>query len=186
MDNHPREEALALYSTGDLESNQLRSVTEHLADCELCRNCVAQFEQIEGLLARVTAEPPAKELQEVRQRVMAALHKNRRRRLYFEWAAAAAAIAVTALLLPHKHSVPVKPHTVAVANVPAPRAVQAQEVPVVRHTPRRRRSAGLRSIALITRPGEAPSIKITTADPSVVILLPPETRQIERTDSDDD
>jgi hypothetical protein len=183
--HHPPQETLALYSTADLDAPELKSIAEHVALCEACRDCIAEFEQVARLLTGLAGEPSTEDLQEVRRRVLVALDKNRKRHRYLEWAAAAPVIAVAALLLPHKHQVPVQPPTMPVLRVPAPPAVLAQEVPIARHKIRRP-SAGLRSVALIARAGEEPSIKIMTADPSVVILLPPDSRDDERTQSNDE
>ena len=136
------------------------------------------------MLASAGVQPSTGDLQEVRQRVLGALGKKTKRRSYLGWAAVAAALAVTALLLPYKQPAPVEPTRIAAARPPAPPAHGA-EISVVRHE-RHPRGAGLRSVALIARAGEAPSIKIVTADPSIVILLPPEPQGNERTESNDE
>jgi hypothetical protein len=185
MNNHPAEEALALYSTGDLDTTELESIAEHIEACDACHECVAQFEQAAALLAGLRGEPSTEDLHEVRQRVLGALNKSRKRRFYLGWAAAAAATAVVALLVPHKHFVPVEPPRLPVMRPPAPPTMLAQEIPVARQKTRRP-SAGIRSVALIARGGGTPSIKIVTADPSVVILLPPDSQDNERTQSNDE
>ena len=186
MNSHPREDALALYSTGDLEAGELKPVAEHVRECDECRDYVAEFARLEGTLASVAGEPSAEDLLDVRQRVMRALEGTTKRHIRFEWAAAVAALVALLVLLHHRerpvaeiHSIPARIATVH-ASEPAPKAV-----PVVRHRPRLR-APGMRSVALVTRPGEEPLIKVATSDPKVVILLQPDTPNNERTESNDE
>ena len=189
MSSHPSEEAVALYASGDLEAGELNSIAEHVRDCAGCRECVARFQQVAGVLASDAGEPSAEDLLDVRQRVMRTLESTRRQRISFRWAAAVAALAALVVLLRHRehpaaeiHSVPA---TVATVRAPAPApAVKAAAV-VVRHRARLR-APGLRSVALVTRRGEEPLIKIATTDPKVVILLQPDTQDNERTESNDE
>jgi anti-sigma factor ChrR (cupin superfamily) len=186
MISHPREEALALYSSGDLEAGELRAIAEHIRGCAECRECVARFQQIDGMLANGAGEPSAEDLLDVRQRVMRALEATPKRRIGFRWAAAVAALAALAVWLQHRerpateiHSIPARIATVR-APEPAPKAVPMMQ--------RRHRlpAPGLRSVALVTRPGEEPLIKIATSDPKVIILLQPDTPNDERTESNDE
>lgn len=190
MTSHPREEELALYSTADLDQSQLTRIAEHLDNCAGCRDCLARFEHVGQMLASVAAEPSTEDLLEVRQRVMHALDSTRKRHLGFQWAAAVAALAVLALLLHHKphakgeiYATAAKIATVQPPPV-APVRATVQTKPVVRRSPRLH-APGLRSIALITRPGEEPLIRIATADPKVLILLPPDPQKDERTESNE-
>lgn len=186
MNSHPREDALALYSTGDLEAGELRSVAEHVRKCDECRDCVAEFAPLEGTLASVAGEPSAEDLLDVRQRVMRALEGKSKRRIRFERAAAVAALVALIVLLHHRErpvaeirSIPARIATVHAPEL-APKAVA-----VVRRRPRLR-APGLQSVALVRRPGEEPLIKIATSDPKVVILLQPDTPKDERTESNDE
>ncbi|HEX3681234.1 MAG TPA: hypothetical protein VHU83_01745 [Bryobacteraceae bacterium] len=186
MTSHPGEDALALYSSGDLEAGDLRSMAEHVRGCAECRACLAQLQRVDGILAAMASEPSAEDLLEVRQRVMCALERTRKRRAGFEWAAAVAALAALIVLLPHRErppaEIPPVPARVAPVHAPAP---APKAVAVVRRRPRLL-APGLRSVALVTRPGEEPLIKIATSDPNIVILLPPDTQKDERTESNDE
>src|ERR1700733_8923575 len=114
MTSHPGERALALYSSGDLEAGDVRSIAAHVRGCVECRECVAQFQQVAGMLASGAGEPSAEDLLDVRQRVMLALEGTRKRRVGFEWAAAVAALAVLVVLFPHRERRPV-----AIPSMPA-------------------------------------------------------------------
>ena len=188
MINHPSEQTLALYSTGDLEESELRSITDHVAACEACRDCAGQFAQMQQMLMHAAVEPSAGELLEVRRRVIGALEGRRQWRIAFQWAAAAAALVALAVLLHPKHrSASLVPPAPKIAIVqpplvaPAP-IISAQRV-LVKHRPR---LAGMRSVALVTRPGEEPFMKIATTDPNIIILLPPDAQNQKRTESNDE
>jgi hypothetical protein len=186
MTRHPCEEELALYSSGDLEAGDVRSIAAHVRGCAECRECVGQFQQVAGMLASGAGEPSAEDLLDVRQRVMLALEGTRKRRVGFEWAAAVAALAALVVLLPHRERRPAEISSVParIAAVPVPAPVPTA-VPIVRRRPRLR-APGLRSVVLVTRPGEEPLIKIATTNPNVVILLQPDTQDNERTESNDE
>jgi hypothetical protein len=193
---HPREEELALYSTSDLEPAALSRIAVHVNGCPRCRECLAQFEQVERVLAGMAAapeawEPESGDLQEVRQRVMLALPVAHKPRWRIEWALAAATLLALLVLLSRNSHSPVEPHT-NLANSPllqmpgqlpsSPVAVTDLAAP----RPRRRLLApGLRSIALVTRPDRQSLIRIVTTDPNVVILLPANPQNDERTESNE-
>jgi hypothetical protein len=185
MDNHPREDALALYSTADLDERELTSIAEHVRSCAECRLSVGQFQQIAAMLPGVAGEPSPGDLLDVRQRVMRALERTRKQRIRWQWAPAVAALVALFVLLSHKERPMAEIHPIAARVATVHATLPAQKaVPIVR---RRRRlgAPGLRSIALVMRPGEEPVIEIATSDPKVVILLPP-TQNNEGTESNDD
>jgi len=143
------------------------------------------------MLASVAGEPSAEDLLEVRQRVMGALGGTRKRRWSLQWAAGVAALAALVLLFQQKRHSGVemnRPPARTATIQHAPEAAElsrnfVREIPVLRRGPHLR-AAGLRSIAL-TGPTEEAVIKITTSDPKVVILLPPDIQNDERTETND-
>jgi anti-sigma factor RsiW len=198
MTGHPCEEELALYSTGDLDAESLGAIAGHVGGCGECRERVAEFERIGQLVANLGSEREPEnfddDLNDVRQRVLNQVNTARAWRRRFEWAAAAAALIALAVLLHREPSPRVEMRSATTATAAMPNAVTATAtarpdqrvsvVPVVRHK-RAGRSAGLRSIALITRQGNGDLIRITTADPNVVILLPSGSVSEERTQSNE-
>ncbi|MBV9760156.1 MAG: hypothetical protein JO340_06300 [Acidobacteriaceae bacterium] len=187
---HPREEQLALYSTGDLDPDALERIAAHLDECLRCRECADQFYQLQQVLATPAAEPDAKDLQNVRRRVMENLPRGVERRWRFEWAIALAALIALVIFLNRSlHSpaplpvVPAQPVAAALlAQLPSsPIAIKELAMPR-RASPR---APGLGSIALVARPDREPLIKIATTDPKIVILLTPSSPNEERTESNE-
>jgi anti-sigma factor RsiW len=189
--NHVQEHQLALYSTGDLDSSQREDLEQHIAHCPSCRQRLAEFEHLQTVFSSLRAEPSPKNVRDVRTRVMQAIQNESKPHCILKWApAAAAVIAVVLLLYGNQRPVaknPVRPPLAAVQH--APEAASWPSAPVhtvraasrVRHRP----AAGLRSIALLTAADHAPTIKITTSDPKVIILLPPDSSSDERTQTND-
>jgi|SRR5579875_3131167 len=191
MTSHLSEETLALYSTGDLEAHELRRAAGHVDNCAQCRTSLSQYERQQQKLAGVAAEPSPEDLSEVRRRVLRVLDGRKKRVAGWQAAAAVAALAVLALLVWHREP-PREVHraqaSVAAVKTPvmqAPLRAPVQKIPTVHHQ-RRVRAPGLRSVALVMQAGKAPLIKIATSDPGVIILLPPDTTNDERTESNDE
>ncbi len=177
MSNHPGEERLALYFRDDFDGDEGRAVEEHLQGCAGCQRIVSDFQRSHELIDTFSAEPTPEQLSEVRRAVMSHLadHKNRWSAPLAGMAAAAAAVLFATL---YTHRAPVYiPPVVTVRHVAPERRVVS--LPPALHVNRKihhRPAAGLRSVELIAREDQAPLIKMTTADPNVVILL-----QTERT-----
>ena len=171
MMEHIREEQLALYATGDLAPNETSAVATHVRSCETCQGTVSVFRERQGFITSALIDPAADELLEVRERVAVKLGQSRS---WAVWAAVAAA-AVAALII----GVENKPATVPKPVLPVvqlkPPKVPRLDIPQLRtavlHKPRvRQRHAGIRSVDLIARSDQPTLIKMTTADPNVVIL----------------
>lgn len=190
---HPREEELALYSTGDLGRGALDRIASHLELCPRCRESLAQFQRLEHMLAAPAPEPCAADLQEVRRRVMFALPGASQPRWRFDWGlkelAAAAALIALVLFIRNLYSParlpvePAKPVSIELpaALPPSPLALRNVNLPRAR----RPRAPGVRSIGLVTRPDRGPLIEIATTDPHVIILLPAAPQNEERTQSNE-
>jgi anti-sigma factor RsiW len=187
--NHPPETELALYSSGDLSSGDLVSVSRHLTDCIACRQRVSEFERLQTIFASLPAEPATDDLLAVRARVLEALNRHRKWQKVGKWALTAAAAAALVVLVRLQRPPVIHQRAIATAQQNAPQPIPAphrrpQTLPVVHRRPHPVQP-GLRSIALITAPGQSPMIRMTTSDPNVIILLPPDLQSDERTQSND-
>lgn len=185
---HVSESQLALYSTGDLESMELELVARHLADCTECRERSAEFKNLQGVFSNLQIEPTSDDLRQMRVQTMQAIRTNQRHSGLWRWAPAAAAVVAIVLLFRGNHTPvpenhPVRPKFVAVQRSLQPEA-PVHVIPVVRPI-HRRPPAGLKSIALLTTADHEPTIKITTFDPNVIILLPSDSSSDERIESND-
>ena len=175
MKEHIAEEQLALYAAGDLAAEEQRAVAAHVEDCADCRNTATEFRQTRTFLSESLSDPDAADLFVVRESVLRGLAHQRNGGRRWAWmlagAAAILALAVVSLRFEGQPAIaPLKPPAVL------PGKILPLETPHVqtailrnRHT-RARDAAGIRSVALITRANQPPLIKMTTADPKVVIL----------------
>jgi hypothetical protein len=180
MMEHIREERLALYAGGDLPVNERGVVTAHLNECCECLTRLREFQEAQNFVLAALKDPERDELAEVREHLAAKLRLGRstekRRVWWFAGAAAAAALLTVALTLDHRPAV--KQETIAFSQPqPAKKAtatpeLQAIQRPIVapRRKPSRNREVGIRSVALIARENQPSILKMTTADPNVVIL----------------
>ena len=190
MTNHVQENQLALYSSGDLDSSQLKHLELHIAHCQSCRDRLAEFRHLQTIFSSLRAEPSPSDVQDVRRRVMRAIQNESNPYRMVKWAPAAAA-AIAAILLFQGNQKPVTrsqvpPRLAAVQHpeAPFPPSAPAHAVRAVRRI-HHRPAPGLRSIALLTSANHSPIMKITTSDPNVIILLPPDSSSDERTQTNE-
>jgi anti-sigma factor RsiW len=175
MMEHICEEQLALYAAGDLAPDETNTVAGHVQHCQICHAVVAGFRETQSFLASSLIDPPADELSVVRERIR--LKLRQRRGAHWRWASyaagVAAAIALMFTAIGLKPAVTPQPAPVVARFVPpeAPH-VEIPQVPrLVLHSPRaRHRDGGIRSVDLIARADKPMLLKMTTADPEVVIL----------------
>lgn len=168
---HIREEQLALFATGDLALNETSATAAHVQACETCQALVAGFRDVQDFVSSALLDPPADELVEVRDRMRM---KLRARRSWTGWAVTAAA-AVALVLIGTENKPITEPQPVPPVAQLKPLEVPHLPIPqlstVVLHRPRvRHQNAGIRSIDLIARADQPMLIKMTTADPNVMIL----------------
>ena len=177
MIEHVSDERLALYAGGDTTEREASAISQHLRSCEECRSAMAAFENVRDLLACSYGEPEPSDLCEIRQRIA---RETERAAGGNRWAWLLAGTAAAALVLislagirqqrpASKTPVPAI-QLIAPPIMPAPPLV---EIPTLRNIARRtvrKREAAIRSVALITRANEPSLIRMTTADPNVVIL----------------
>lgn len=182
MTAHTSEEQLSLYAAGDLDADTSAKIAAHVSGCESCRAQVDQFRDTLRLIASSFPEPSAEDLSTFRAGLLEQLHRPKQRRASWIWAlAAATAVLALVLLLPRNEKRPAASVVpTALDLTPLPNAVVRLDVPhlepaVSRHMRRPQPEAGIRSVALVTRPNQPALIRMTTADPNVVILWQPDT-----------
>lgn len=182
MTHHIDENRLALYSTRDLDPAELASTAHHLSACPACRARLSEFERLQHIFATFPAEPAVDDLRDLRLRTLQAVDSTARHRRTWRWASASAVAAVVlALLLFRPHSAPTKqtpsiPAQIQTAALPAQSPRPLHSIPAVRHFPHRRvTQPGIKSVSFIASAGPEPTLKITTSDPNVIILLPPDS-----------
>lgn len=181
MTAHTSEEQLSLCAAGDLDADTSAKIAAHVSGCESCRAQVDQFRDTLRLIASSFTEPSAEDLSTFRAGLLEQLHRPKQRRASWIWAlAAATAVLALVLLLPRseKRAAHVASESLALAPLPQPVvqfATPGLQPAVSRHTRRPQPEAGIRSVALVTRPNQPALIRMTTADPNVVILWQPDT-----------
>ncbi len=180
---HVSEEQLALYVDGE-GWDRRSEIEEHLCDCADCRVSLAELQESRAMLLSSFQEPADEDLRDVRLRVVRRLEGRKRAariRIWGSVMAAAAAIVLAVLLIPRQQrSMPVNQSsprlTIASLQVPyrpvirlsVPHIAKYEErVPAKhRHTP----TPGLRSVTLLAEGDGRRMLRMTTADPDVVIL----------------
>lgn len=185
MTAHTSEEQLSLYAAGDLDAAAADTVLQHVSACKSCRAQLDEFRDTLRVLASSFTESSAEDLSAFRAGLMKRLQQPSRKSTGWMWGlAAAAAMLALVLLLPRNERRPAvhgPEASVLSAVAPLPQPVVQLAVPrlepaVSRHTRRRQQSdAGIRSVAMITHPNQPALIRMTTADPNVVILWQPDT-----------
>jgi hypothetical protein len=182
MTEHIREEQLALYAGGDLPHRESSAVAAHVQDCPECHQALAEFYDTQNFLTGALQNPTAGELSEVRKRLLKELPPRwTSQRRWTPWMIGAAAAILAMLFLSHglehkaaigrkEQPIVVLPHvTEKLVSRPAagtPHLLRAAS----RKKRLRPREAGIRTVSLIARADQAPTIKMTTVDPNVVIL----------------
>jgi hypothetical protein len=177
MNQHPDERQLALYAGRDLLEKEVRILEEHVTDCAPCAATLTDFRSTREWLRASATDPAPGDLENVRVRVMTVLSSDQAARYWRKWLSAAAVAAIIAFsvavfLRPVRQ--PIVPHKLERLQVSAPAMVRNLErKPIVQARARapRRQEAGLRKVELITHSGAPDTLRMTTADPSVVILL---------------
>jgi anti-sigma factor RsiW len=187
MNAHPDPKALALWAGG--ETDAAEELGSHLQQCAECRGTVEEFERTRELLLGALAEPSEFDLQLVRRGV--ARHLDvRQRGLRWSWSLCGALAALVVVCIFSRHR---EQPTLAVAQPavqlpilrkPMHLALSLPEVKRVTRPPVRRSNdgaeAGLRAVNLVPRADGSTELRLTTADPNVVILLPVVERRIEQ------
>jgi hypothetical protein len=173
------EEQLALYTSSDLNPEEGAGVSEHLVKCAPCRQTLADLQLSLQLFAEISVAPNSEDLRSLRNDVMQRLRKNRSQSRSVRAAAIAASLGllIAPLLLrdkAHDQRANTVAHLQSLAPPPIPSFNPPDLVPVrpVYYRVRKHNSvAGLRAVAFNTRPEGRPELRISTADPNVVILL---------------
>jgi hypothetical protein len=177
MSEHIREEQIALYATGDLAAGEAIAVAAHVQDCQLCRAALAGFRETQSFVVASLIDPSGDELSEVREGIRMKLRQRSELRQHRGWAWwAVGATAAVVLIFTTFENRPVtapKPAPPVARFVPpeVPHLEAPRVSTIISHRPPlRHRDAGIRSVDLIARADQPVTIKMTTADPNVVIL----------------
>jgi anti-sigma factor RsiW len=173
MNDHVREELLALYLRGDLPEADHRRVARHAGNCPECQQTLADFSRSYELLTSSFEEPERADLMAVRSAVMREIAKRKVGRGRWIWASATAAVLMVVVLLAshvERQELP------AVTQLPRPRPpavvlpAPASSAVHVARAPRKHIEAGMRAATLLTEAGQPAILKMNTSDPNVVIL----------------
>jgi anti-sigma factor ChrR (cupin superfamily) len=189
MSGHPDSRTLALWVGGDLDAKSASTVGLHLDGCAGCRGTVGEIEKAQAMLRSAFPEPSEVDLQWVRCGVTRSL-EDQRRTARWCWSLGSAAAALVLLFagITHRQApVPAAPvNTVQLPALSVPIHL-ALEIPEVKRTvllrperSRTRSEAGLRSVNFVPGADGSTQLRLTTADPNVIILLPPTERMIEQ------
>ena len=176
MMEHVREEQLALYAWGDLPPQESRAVTAHLQDCGQCQKVLAEFHETRSFVTVSLQNPDASELSEVHTRLAAKLQPRQASERHWAWWATGVAAVLALLTLPHRFEhqpIPIqRTESLLTENINPGPTIKIPLTPIAASRPRRLRfqKAGIRAVALITQVDREPLIKMTTADPNVIIL----------------
>lgn len=175
MNLHPSDKLLALYAGADTNPHQNTQIRAHLETCSNCRAVVDDFEHLALELQSTVVEPDPADLQAVRSRVLDRLAQPRRVRWQLVYGVAAGlAAAAAGFLTLQPRAQTISPPTFAI-DVDLPRApLVSYELPNLSYVPRRHSEmrAGLRAVSFVTSSDGSGHLRLTTADPNVVILLP--------------
>jgi anti-sigma factor RsiW len=182
MTEHVPAEQLALYTSGDLAADVSREVATHISRCPLCQSEVAELRDTHAFIAGSLRDPVPEDLAIVRERLRTELQlyrKGGQNRSAWWLAGAAAALGFVVLVISFHDPMPVArraPPLVA-RSMPALRFEQERKPEVTaastlrpRRKPVRERRDGIRTVTLVARGDEPTLLKMTTADPNVVIL----------------
>lgn len=190
MIKHPGEKILALYLHADVNSRERAALSAHLELCSRCQAVVADLRAAHALFVGFFGQPADEDVECVRQRIRNGLPKLQKNRPQsWQWPGLAAVFAamlctVVISLTMGKHSskeaAPKAPPLQNVALIPRvlPDLVFSTE-PVSHlssHPKQRGRDPGFRTVSFVSRSDGSSELRLTTADPNVIILLEPAER----------
>ncbi len=170
---HICEEQLALYAWGDSVPQDHHAIAVHLQSCADCRKRLSEFHEARSFTMSALLNPEAGELSKVRTRLAAKLQPQQVRvKPWAWWGAGVAALALLILPRSVQKTEPITAPSVLTESIPPGPTIQIPLTPVAASRSRRLRSqkAGIRAVTLISQADREPVIKMTTADPDVVIL----------------
>jgi hypothetical protein len=187
MNQHPDDKQLALYAGGDLSEKDAQIVEQHIGLCPVCTETLVDLRRTRQWLRMAQVEPTREDLDDVRMRVMAALPAPQAGWRWWRWLSAGAVAAIMAVFLRPVQRPPVTPRRAEHAQVSAPVPTRhLEERPIAQarvvrpHTAiPRRLEAGLRHVELVTVRGAPEALRMTTANPDVVILLQMGEKKVE-------
>jgi len=181
MTIHVRAEHLALYAFGDLPAADAGAVADHVNSCSECQNELAEFRDTQAFITASLRDPALEDLTIVRERLRSDLYGRRDRETGWAWwlagAAAVVGLLVVVFAFNDRTTVPQRArpaiaHATSTGTAPIKRRAETAHVfnsAMVRKV-RRDRDRGIRAVTLIARTDQPPIIRMTTVDPTVVIL----------------
>lgn len=174
---HICEEQLALYAWEDLSSQESSAVTAHLQNCGQCRKALSEFQEARSFVTGSLQNPEANELAEVRTCLTAELQPQQIKARPWAWWSSGVAAALAIVTLPHifEHrpvvTQKIEPLVLTENINPGPTLrIPLTPVAVSRPKQLRPQKAGIREVTLISQANRESIVKMTTADPNVVIL----------------
>ncbi len=189
MNGHPDPQTLALWAGADLKPDAAAEVELHSEDCAECRRTVHEIEKAQQLLRSAFEEPSETDLARVRRGIAWGLETRRRTaRWCWSFATLAASLVLLFLGLMHRKALlPTPQESTVRLPLVAVRIQLALEIPELKQMERGRRphphigpTAGLRAVNFVPSANGSVQIKLTTADPNVIILLPSAERTVEQ------
>lgn len=180
MSKHPGEEVLALWAGGELDGSVAPEVNRHLEACTECRGRAEEIRSVRELLQGAFAEPSEADLQQLRSGLERLLKKRQATRWCWSLASAAAGLVFVLVGVSHRSTpVPIVPErTVQLLTLTRPVHL-ALNIPDTKPVVKRRvlpsraeQPAGLRAVNFVPGADGSIQLRLTTADPNVIILLP--------------
>lgn len=188
MTRHPGVQILALWAGGDIDGHAASELGLHVECCAECRRNVEEIKRTREILAGYLAEPSATELQQLRTGLTQRLDQRRRSRGWC-WSLAGAAVAIVIATMPLHRTAPVPPVAERTIQLPAFSAslhlaliLPEEKQITARRAPRAHpeQQAGLRAVNFVPGANGSTELRLTTADPNVVILLAQTERTVEQ------
>lgn len=189
MNGHPDMQALALWAGGDLEPDIAAELESHLRNCAACRGTVDEIEKAQELLRSAFNEPSEADLARVRRGIAGALEGRRRTaRWCWSFGAVAASLMLLFVGLTHRKA-PLQTREESPIELPLVTLrmhlmlgipeVKRMERPSARRSPKEV-EPGLRTVDFVPGVDGSSQLRLTTADPNVVIILPRKETTVEQ------
>ncbi len=181
MSGHFGVNELALFAGGDLPGEERVAISEHLRECVECREQAASFEALGGSLREFAIEPADEDLRLMRESVAHRIDAGKRGSLWnWCWACLPAGLAAASILTfigVHRTTPPesvkiLQATTLSPQPLPQVPLVIALAEPKPKVKPLHKSEAGIRTVSLVARKDGSSVLRMTTADPNVLILLP--------------
>lgn len=189
MTGHPAAEILALWAGGDIDGDVRAELGLHLESCAECRRNVDEIRRTREILAASFEEPSETDLRQLRIGLLRSIEK-RRRTARWCWSLAGAVAVLALVTMPTTHrTAPISPVAERNIQLPAfPASVHlALTLPEKKRIPAKPASradleqqTGLRAVNFVPGANGSTQLRLTTADPNVIILLTETESRVEQ------